>query len=158
MRIDAGQTLDNRGSEELAQGAVERAHRKLRLGTQGAARYTGRSARTEPSSTGRGDRELGPGKLEQRKIAMDTGSQRGRGERAALRPGAMGFWGRSESRKQRRRAGKPHSGARVRDSTAAMDGALLGFRQDPSRTWTNSDTGNKEQQLSRARTTHDLGA
>jgi hypothetical protein len=33
-----GQTPDNRGSEELAMGAVERAHRNLRPGTQGAAR------------------------------------------------------------------------------------------------------------------------
>jgi hypothetical protein len=33
-----GQTPDNRGSEELAMGAVERAHRNLRPGTQGAVR------------------------------------------------------------------------------------------------------------------------
>jgi hypothetical protein len=35
-RIGAGQTSDNRGSEELAMGAVERAHRNLRPSTQGA--------------------------------------------------------------------------------------------------------------------------
>jgi hypothetical protein len=65
-RIDAGQTPDNRGSEELAQGAAERAHRNLRLGMQGAGndRAANRGARgaaqEEPSRAEPGT-ELGMG-------------------------------------------------------------------------------------------------
>jgi hypothetical protein len=69
-----GQTPDNCGSEERAMGVVERAHRNLRSGTQGAAQSAELEGEQRRRARACGNRAEGARELEQQEMGAQESS------------------------------------------------------------------------------------